>query len=375
MSNLESLFHPFIATHDKDNWTSWTSPRMGYFNREVELGANFNAGFLVASKIGYMDIPHIHDGCDSYFIFTGADLDNIFESEFEVNFFIGDSGVSMEMYTITKPTFVRVPAGVYHCPIYYSKVVRGLNNMLWYGGVSSGRVFPSVDENGKEGYSYEIDNWVRPCVRDPEKMCTWCGLCFDQPEDELKEFMEPFFKNVASTTKYKDCFVELKQDFHKLGDAVMNPRAVFKGVNDMPNTDRQVSFNIVTAPCKLGDDEPTSNGQVAEYLWFSGSDAYDPWNSWDAEIEVMLGKDPANMQKVTFDKPGVVEVPPGYWRGAVTVKRAGKPVCFMPWYPSTKERYRITQKVVDGDKLLVYNDEKTIKHPTAGDELYLQIKR
>jgi len=247
--------------------------------------------------------------------------------------------------------------------------------MLWYGGVSSGRVFPSVDENGKEGYSYEIDNWVRPCVRDPEKMCTWCGLCFDQPEDELKEFMEPFFKNVASTTKYKDCFVELKQDFHKLGDAVMNPRAVFKGVNDMPNTDRQVSFNIVTAPCKLGDDEPTSNGQVAEYLWFSGSDAYDPWNSWDAEIEVMLGKDPANMQKVTFDKPGVVEVPPGYWRGAVTVKRAGKPVCFMPWYPSTKERYRITQKVVDGDKLLVYNDEKTIKHPTAGDELYLQIKR
>jgi hypothetical protein len=30
---------------------------------------------------------------------------------------------------------------------------------------------------------------------------------------------------------------------------------------------------------------------------------------------------------------------------------------------------------VDGEALLVYSDESTIKEPTPGDELYLQIKR
>ena len=111
------------------------------------------------------------------------------------------------------------------------------------------------------------------------------------------------------------------------------------------------------------------------FLWFSGVDVVDAFGCFDAEIEIMLGEDPDNMQKVTFDKPGVVAIPPGMWRGAVTVKRVGKPVCFMPYYPSIKDRYKITRKNVDGEKLLVYNDEKTIKNPTAGDELYMQIKR
>jgi hypothetical protein len=167
----------------------------------------------------------------------------------------------------------------------------------------------------------------------------------------------------------------LRRDYHKLGGAVMNPRAVFKGKEDMPDTDRQFSFNIITEPCTLGDDEPVSNGQVAEFLWFSGADAVDPWNSFDAEIEVTLGEDPDNMQKVTFDKPGVVAVPPGTWRGAVTVKRAGKPVCFIPWYQHNKERFRITRKIADGKTFLAYDDETTIKEPTAGDELFMQIKR
>jgi hypothetical protein len=374
MSKLENLFHPFIATDAKKNWSMYASPRMEYFNEDIP-GVSFGAGFLVATEIGFMDIPHIHDGSDNYFIFTGADLDNIFESEFEVDFFMGDSAQSMEVYNITKPTFVRVPAGVWHCPVYYKKIVRGLNNLLWYGGVSTGRVYPRVDENGDPGVYYEKDNWVRECVKDPSKMCTWCGLCFDQSEQQILDVVTPLYKNASSTRKYQGCVMELRKDYHKLGGAVMNPRAVFKGKEDMPDTDRQFSFNIVTEPCKLGDDEPVSNGQVAEFLWFSGTDAVDPWSSFDAEIEVMLGEDPGNMQKLTFDKPGVVAVPPGTWRGAVTVKRAGKPVCFIPWYQHDKERFRITRKVADGKAFLAYDDETTIKEPTAGDELFMQIKR
>jgi hypothetical protein len=113
----------------------------------------------------------------------------------------------------------------------------------------------------------------------------------------------------------------------------------------------------------------------AEFLWFSGADAVDPWGSFDAEIEVMVGEEPDHMEKITFDRPGVVAIPPKMWRGAVNIKRAGKPVCFMPWYPHNNERYKITQKIADGKKFLAYDDESTIKEPSAGDELYMQIKR
>jgi len=369
MSRVQQQFQPFVATDAKANWSHYTSPRMEYYVPE------FGAGFLVAKKVGFMDIPHIHDGSDNYFIFTGGELDNIFDAEFEIHFFMGDSAQSMEMYKITKPTFVRVPAGVWHCPVYYYKIKRGINSMLWYGGVSTGRVYPKIEEDGTPGVYYEKDNWVRDCVKVPGKLCTYCGLCFDQSDEEIKAVLDPLYNNLSKEQKYKDCVMQLRQDFHKLGDAVMNPRAVFKGVDDMPETDRQFSFNIVTKPCTLGDDEPVSHGQAREYLWFSGADAVDPWGSFDAEIEVMLGEDPEHMEKVTFDKPGVVAVTPGFWRGAVTIKRVGKPLCFIPWYQHNDKRYRITQKLADGEKLLVYNDESTIKTPTAGDELYMQIKR
>jgi hypothetical protein len=378
MGKLDKQFNPFIKTHDKDNWYGYTSPRMHFFNSDsVVPGVSFGTGFLVATKVGTMDLPHIHDGAHNFFVFTGAELDRLFESEFEVGFCIGDSAQSMEIYHITKPSIVWAPAGVFHSPVYFKKVVRGLNTMLSYVGTTSGRVYNRLDKNGKEEWLYAKEG-SRPCVKDKTKECTFCGLCFTNPkqtdEDVLKH-MEPFYKNASKVGKYKYCIKELRKDNHKLGDAVMNPRCVFKGKEDMPNTGYQFSFNIITAPCKLGDDEPMSNGQIAEFLWFSGTDVVKPWDSFDARIEVMLGKDPDHMEAVTFDEPGVIAVPAGMWRGAVTVKRIGKPVCFIPYYTQDKKRYKINRKVVDGESLLVYNDESTIKNPTPGDELYLQIKR
>ncbi len=81
------------------------------------------------------------------------------------------------------------------------------------------------------------------------------------------------------------------------------------------------------------------------------------------------------MKPVVFDKPGMVIVPPGTWRGKITVRRADKPVCFIPFYSHDKPRYRLTQETVNGKKVLVYNDETTITDPTPGDELFLQMKR
>ena len=379
MSNIQELFHPFVATHNKDNWLDFTSPRMNFRNNVIP-GVTFNAGFLVAKRVSTMDIPHIHDGAYNFFVFTGADLANFFDAEFEVAYCLGDSAESMEIYEITKPSIVCAPPGVIHCPIYYKKVVRGVNTMMEYVGHAAGRVYSRDYEAGNEVLYYERHEsvWEKPCIKDATKVCTYCGTCFSNPDqtpETVAAYMETFYKNASTVGKYKDCVKELRKDYHKLGDAVMNPRCVFKGPEDMPNTVKQFSYNIITAPCKLGDDEPVCNGQITEFLWFSGTDTVEPWDCFDAEIEVMLGDDPDNMKPVIVDKPGVIAVPPGMWRGAVTVKKLGKPVCFIPYYPYDKKRYRITQKIVDGEKILVYNDETTIKNPTAGDELYLQMKR
>ena len=182
--------------------------------------------------------------------------------------------------------------------------------------------------------------------------------------------MQPFFDNAASTRKYESCILELQPDAHGLGDKVRSPRLACRGGEDLPGLDRQFSINIIDKPCTLGD-EVISNGRASEYLWFSGADAVDPWSSFDAEIEVMLGEDPAQLEPVRFDRPGVVALPPGTWRGEIRVLRAGKPLCFIPWYPSKKPRYKVTQKVLGGEKVLVYGDRDTIASPTESDELYL----
>ena len=375
MGNLDKLFKPFIQTHDKDNWAGYVSPRMGYFNFDDE--DSFGAGFLVANRYGTMDIPHIHDGAANFFCFTGADLDNIWESEFTVAFCIGDNADSMEIYEMSEPCFVSAPAGLWHSPVYFKNVPKGLNCMLWYSGHAYARIYPRLGENGVSE-PYIDQEPERDCKLDPTKKCSFCGLCFTDPnqtEQEVIDYMAPFYANASKEGKFKDNVKPLRKDYHKISDAIMSPRAVFKGAEDMPGADRQFSINIITKPCKLGDDEPVSNGQVAEYLWFSGTDTTNSWDTFDADIEVMVGEDPGNMQAISFDKPGLIAIPPGIWRGPITIKRAGKPICFIPWYPHNKKRYKITQKIIDGKKVLVYDDESTIKEPTAGDELFMQIKR
>jgi len=379
MAELSKQFIPFEQLHNKDNWYGYTHPRMNFFNTDdIVPGVPFGQGFLVADEIGTMDIPHVHDGAYNFFVFTGAELDRIFEAEFEVGFCIGDTAQSMEIYHITEPSIVCAPPGVFHSPVYFKKVVRGINSMLFYVGTSEGRVYPRETPEGKEESIYEKDSAPRPCVKNPEINCYFCGLCFTDPnttDDDVREYMRPYYENESKAGKYAHCVQPLRKDYHSLGDAILSPRAVFKGKEDMDGTGLQFSFNIVTKPCVLGDEEPVSNGQIAEFLWFSGTDVVEPWTCFDAEIEILLGTDPDHMESVTFDKPGVIAIPAGMWRGPITIKKLGKPVCFIPYYTQDKPRYKLTAKTLDGKRVLVYSDEATITQPSAGDELFLQIKR
>ena len=373
---MGAYFHPFVPDMVKLYWEGFASPRMGYHSGYAPTGTEFETGLLVAVRHGFMDTPHIHDGTDNFFLFCGTHLDRLWEDEFEVDLFMGDSAQHMEMYKITRPTLVRVPAGVWHTPIYYRNCGRGVTNLMWYKGFSAGRVYPGVDENGEPTEMYEKDNWIHPCKLDPERNCVYCGKCFNQTEEYISEFMKPIFEGMSSEHKYTDCVIELKPDYHSLGDGVASPRAVIK-LTDMPGfLDREFSLNAIVKPCVLGENEaPVCNGHNAEYLWFSGADALDPWNSFDAELEILVGEDPDHMETVVIDRPGLVIIEPGKWRGALTAKRIGKPVFFEPWYLGENGRYKLTEKELDGKKVRVFDDSSTITEPNQSDELYMFLKK
>lgn len=384
MGSLDKYIHPFVPSYHK--WARWANPRSSFSSRDEIHGVSFGTGYGVAVKQEIMEVPHVHEATDEYFIFTGAELDNVFDSEFEIDFFMGDDANGMELFTITKPTVVRVPPFVWHCPIFYKKVYNGANTMILYTGSTWGKVLSRFDENGKEELYYwrgiSEGDVQQMCVKDASKVCTFCGQCFSENAQKridegftLEKSLEQHYKNAKPRSgKYDKYVYELPKIHHNLGDAVMNPRIFFGGDSMVDMAAHQFSFNIVTKPVKLGDDEPVSNGQVAEFLYFTGVDLSNEFGCFDAEIEVWLGEVPQNMQKLVIDKPSVVTVPPGIWRGAIDVKRVGKPLNFMPFYPYDKPRYRINQKTVNGETLLIYNDESTIKNPTKGDELFMNLK-
>jgi hypothetical protein len=87
MGKLDKQFIPFLQLHNKDNWYGYTSPRMAFFNSDdVVPDVPFGRGFLVATKVGTMDIPHIHDGAYNFFVFTGAELDRILRLNLRLDF-------------------------------------------------------------------------------------------------------------------------------------------------------------------------------------------------------------------------------------------------------------------------------------------------
>ena len=67
-----------------------------------------------------------------------------------------------------------------------------------------------------------------------------------------------------------------------------------------------------------------------EYLAFVGHDLRNAFESFDAEIEMWLGEDIDNMEKIVITAPTMIRVPNFYWHGPIEIKRLGKPLFFQP---------------------------------------------
>ncbi len=145
-----------------------------YFRGACEIpGSQYNVGFQIFVKPYCLDkFPHKHD-VDEYLIFLGGTFPNVFDWDAEVHFTLGLDGTDeAETYVITAPTIIRIPAGMYHCPLDFKRVDKPI-------------FFQAALMQGCFGGTYKLPtgtmemyyNGPIECVLEPGKKCNTCKKC------------------------------------------------------------------------------------------------------------------------------------------------------------------------------------------------------
>jgi hypothetical protein len=65
--------------------------------------------------------PHYHD-FNQFLVFLGGDPNNMLELGGEVELTLSEDGVNMEKHVFTSLTTVFIRAGLWHCPLVFTKV-------------------------------------------------------------------------------------------------------------------------------------------------------------------------------------------------------------------------------------------------------------
>ena len=182
---------------EETNWGAWCPSPQFYFRGETYMeDATYHVGYQVFTADNDMEDSHVHQGAEEYIFFMGADPMNIFDFEAEIEFRFGDDPDHMESKIITKPTVVRVPANVWHCPILFRNVKKPLIFQAAFLSGTWGTINQAKDDAKsavpeqadnrpfarRKTYTYMGDN-VRFCKFNEKKRCNICGACFRKPEE------------------------------------------------------------------------------------------------------------------------------------------------------------------------------------------------
>lgn len=160
---------------------------------------------------------------------------------------------------------------------------------------------------------------------------------------------------------YKSLFCEVPAEHTFYGN---EPQAYFRGETYMENAHLHMGWQVITAPMPM--EEPHFHHGIEEYLVFFGAQLPDVFSSWDAEIDVMIGEDYDNMQKITITKPTIVRVPPNMWHCPIEFRKINKPVLWQAIYLSgTWSRVR-RRDLADGQHEYIFDADNVRKcglHP------------
>jgi hypothetical protein len=187
---------------EETSWGDWCPSPQVYFRGETYMeDATYHVGYQVFTAPNDMEDTHIHQGVEEYIFFMGADPLNIFDFDAEIEMFFGDDPDHLESKIITKPTVVRIPANVWHCPILFRRMNKPVVFQAAFLSGTWGTITRAPEDGKTEippeerakmpfarmhTYNYMGDN-VRFCKYNDKKRCNICGKCFPKPEEYLKD--------------------------------------------------------------------------------------------------------------------------------------------------------------------------------------------
>ena len=177
--NFPAEYNDFSLLGGTDDFIM--SPQ-AYFRGGSQIpGAKYNVGFQIFIKPFFLDrVPHRHN-VDEYLFFLGGNLPNMFDFDADIEFTIGKEGEDAETYHITKPTIIRVPAGVYHCPLNFKRV----DKPVFFQAALMQEMFSNIYDldNGKEKELWY--NGPLTCKLDSSKNCDCCRKCIEGQADRV----------------------------------------------------------------------------------------------------------------------------------------------------------------------------------------------
>jgi oxalate decarboxylase/phosphoglucose isomerase-like protein (cupin superfamily) len=345
----------FTIPQENHNWYGFASPR-GFFRGTTMMPkARLYMDFSAVIKELPMEVPHTHHAVDEYLVFTGADMNNFFEFDAEVDIWLGDDPERMELFSITQPVIVRVPPKLYHCPVNFKRIKKPIMFSAVYLDGDWSKITPRINAEGVEEFSYDGAG-IRRCALDRSNKCVYCGKCFSEiikkaeaaPENNLDKYYE--MAKLPRTGKFDKYVYAYKPEHH--GDPnFLTPRSGFRGESEMEESNLWYLNDVVLRECTVG--ETHMHHAVEEYLYFTGADIT-RFFEFDAEIEIRLGNDPENMETYAITKPTVIRVPPNIWHGPVNFKRVGAPINFMPFYPSGNYARVVRELRADGTPVYIH---------------------
>ena len=127
---------------------------------------------------------------------------------------------------------------------------------------------------------------------------------------------------------YDWCFYKFEKEEIESDGMLPQVQAYFRGSKCIPGAQIYLPYRAYN---KVGMiDSEAHFHRDEEYLAFVGADVRDAFESFDAEIELWMGENHDDMEKIVITKPTMVRVPAFYWHGPIEIKRLGKPLFFQP---------------------------------------------
>ena len=147
-----------------------------YFRGASQIpGAEFNQSYQIFVKPFFLDrVQHRH-AKDEYLIFLGASFPNVFDFDAKIEFTLGKDDEA-ETYIIDKPTIIRVPAGVYHCPLNFKEINKPVLFLATLMTPMFGGIYDLPDGTTMEMYY----NGPVQCKYNENKKCDSCGKCIQE---------------------------------------------------------------------------------------------------------------------------------------------------------------------------------------------------